>query len=168
MTNHLKAFANVKAFFFDVDCVMTDGSLLVTESGEFLRLMSTRDGFAMKLAIRLGYPIGVITGGSSKGVEHRLHLLGVQPIFSGVQDKEPVFLDFIHQSELHPGDVLYMGDDYPDIEIMTHVGLPACPADAIPEIQRICTYISPMKGGDGCVRDVIEKTLRIQHKWPYS
>ena len=132
MINPLKAFANVKAFFFDVDGVMTDGSLLVTENGEFLRRMSTRDGFAMKLAIRLGYPIGVITGGSSRGVEHRLHLLGVDPIFSGIQDKEPVFLDYLNQSGLRPSEILYMGDDYPDIEIMAHVGLPACPADAIP------------------------------------
>ncbi|MCF8237050.1 MAG: 3-deoxy-D-manno-octulosonate 8-phosphate phosphatase [Saprospiraceae bacterium] len=168
MNNSLAAFHPIKAFFFDVDGVMTDGSLLVTESGEFLRRMSTRDGFAMKLAIKLGYPIGVITGGSSIGVEKRLTLLGVSPIYSGVQIKEPVFLEYIQSSGLDPTTILYMGDDYPDIEVMPHVGLAACPSDAIPEIQRICTYISPFAGGDGCVRDVIEKTLRIQQKWPYA
>ena len=166
--NPLAAFHQVKAFFFDVDGVMTDGSLLVTEAGEFLRRMSTRDGFAMKLAVRLGYPIGVITGGSSIGVEKRLELLGISPIYSGIQVKGPVFLDHIKKSGLDPSTVLYMGDDYPDIDVMPHVGLPACPADAIPEIQRICTYISPFKGGEGCVRDVIEKTLRIHGKWPYA
>lgn len=168
MNNSLEAFHQVKAFFFDVDGVMTDGSLLVTESGDFLRRMSTRDGFAMKLAIKLGYPIGVITGGSSVGVEKRLSLLGVSPIYSGIQSKGSVFLEHIQASGMNPDSILYMGDDYPDIDVMPHVGVATCPADAIPEIQRICTYISPFAGGDGCVRDVIEKTLRIQKKWPYA
>ncbi len=168
MENPFAAFHQIRAFFFDVDGVMTDGSLLITESGEFLRRMSTRDGLAMKLAVRLGYPIGVITGGSSLGVEKRLQLLGVSPIYSGIQTKGPVFLEHIRTSGMDPATILYMGDDCPDLDVMEHVGLAACPADAIPEIQRICSYISPFKGGDGCVRDVIEKTLRIQEKWPFA
>ncbi len=168
MKHTLEFFHQVKAFYFDVDGVMTDGSLLVTESGEFLRRMSTRDGFAMKLAVKLGYPIGVITGGSSLGVEKRLQLLGVSPIYSGIQSKGPVFQEHIQSAGIDPQTILYMGDDYPDMEVMPQVGIPACPADAIPEIQRICAYISPFAGGDGCVRDVIEKTLRIQKKWPYA
>lgn len=159
-------FHRVTTFFFDVDGVMTDGSLLVTESGEFLRRMSTRDGLAIKLAVKAGYSVGVITGGTSLGVEKRLHLLGIDPVLSGIQDKYPVFADQLRHSGVPVEHVLYMGDDLPDLEIMRVVGLAACPADAIPEIQEISRYVSPFKGGEGCVRDVIETTLRIQGRWP--
>jgi 3-deoxy-D-manno-octulosonate 8-phosphate phosphatase (KDO 8-P phosphatase) len=165
--SYLSSFKTVHTFMFDVDGVMTDGQMLVTDSGEFLRRMSTRDGYALKLAVRSGYHVAVITGGSSPGVEHRLRLLGIPSIFSGISDKPAAFA---HWLEMHPcdtGGILYMGDDLPDFEIMQMVGVPCCPADADPSIQALSVYVSSRQGGEGCVRDVIEKTMRIQGKWPY-
>ena len=163
----LEVFSRVQHFIFDIDGVFTDSSLLITEAGEFLRTMSTRDGFAVKLASRLGCDVAVITGGSSLGVNKRLSMLGIDPIFSGVKDKETVLKQLIEDRQLNPDHILYMGDDLPDWEVMQMVGIPVCPADAVPEIQQLSVYVSPFPGGGGCVRDVIEKTLRVQGKWPY-
>lgn len=165
--HNLAGFARVRTFLFDVDGVMTDGRMLITDNGEFLRRMNTRDGFAMKLAIRTGYRIVVITGGSSPGVERRLRLLGIEDIYPGIQDKWRTYQQFLEESGVSAEVILYMGDDLPDYEVMQDVGLPACPRDADPAILGISTYISPLDGGAGCVRDVIEKTLRVQGKWPY-
>ncbi len=165
MTDPLARFARVKTFMFDVDGVMTDGSILVTETGEFLRTMHTRDGYAIKQALRQGFRMVIITGGTSAGVEQRLRLLGIPEIYAGVADKLSVYQDWLRSEQVDPASILYMGDDLPDYEVMQEVGLPCCPSDADPAIQAISAYHSPFPGGKGCVRDVIEKTLRLQGKW---
>ena len=165
MGSPLQKFADIKGLVFDVDGVFTNSQMLVTESGELLRQMNTRDGYAVKRAIRAGLRICVITGGSSKGIEKRLKGLGIESVFSGVQEKLPVLKAWLGDTGLTADDVLYMGDDLPDIEVMHLVGLACCPQDAVPEIRDISAYISPYKGGHFCVRDVIEKTMRAQGLW---
>lgn len=164
--NQLEAFKSIKSFVFDVDGVFTNSQLLVTEEGALLRTMSVRDGFAVKNAIREGYSVCIITGGNSEGVVHRLKGLGILHVFSGVQDKLPVLKSYVEAYELDLETILYMGDDLPDYEPMRRVGLPTCPADAVREIQDLARYISPYNGGQGCVRDVIEKVMRLQGTWP--
>jgi 3-deoxy-D-manno-octulosonate 8-phosphate phosphatase (KDO 8-P phosphatase) len=157
----------VRAFVFDVDGVLTNNDVLVTEAGEFLRTMNVRDGQAIKWAReRAGIPICVITGGRSKGVIERLSALGVDQIYSGRHEKLPVFQQFLSEFKLSPFDICYMGDDLPDLPVMRKVGLPVCPYDAVPEVLAVADYVSPLVGGAGCVRDIIEKVLKIQGKWP--
>ncbi len=163
--NSLEAFNNIRTFIFDVDGVMTNSQLLVTEDGQLLRSMSVRDGFALKVAARAGYHVAIITGGSSEGVVKRLRALGISNIYAGVQKKMEAYEEFMREFNLKHEHVLYMGDDLPDYEVMLKVGLPTCPADAVPEIQRISNYVSGKNGGDGCVRDVIEHVLRVHDKW---
>jgi 3-deoxy-D-manno-octulosonate 8-phosphate phosphatase (KDO 8-P phosphatase) len=127
--------------------------------------MNVRDGYAVKMALNAGYQIVIITGGSSEGVKLRLQSLGIEDIFSGVSKKIEVFQRYLDRSGMDPQGILYMGDDLADREVMQKVGFPACPADAVPEIRSISDYISPYPGGHGCVRDVIEKTLKLADKW---
>lgn len=155
----------VKAFIFDVDGVLTDGIVHVTETGEQLRQFNIKDGYALQLAVKRGYKIAVITGGRSAGVKLRLKGLGITDIFMEVDSKMEVFNQFMSDNGLLAGDILYMGDDIPDLPVMELAGLPVCPADAVEEIKAISNYISLKSGGKGCVRDVIEKVLKIQHKW---
>jgi 3-deoxy-D-manno-octulosonate 8-phosphate phosphatase (KDO 8-P phosphatase) len=166
--SNLEHFIQVKAFLFDVDGVFTNNEVLVTEAGELLRTTHLRDSFALKLALSEGYPIGIITGGTSIGLTKRLKDLGIAFVATGKFQKLASFYDFIAQYELNPVNVLYMGDDFPDIPILKKVGFACCPSDAIPEIFPIVNYISPVQGGRGCVRDVIQKTLQIQGKWHCS
>lgn len=163
--NQLEKFRDVRTFFFDVDGVFTDSNLLITEKGELLRTMNVRDGYAVKRALNAGYQIVIITGGSSEGVKLRLQSLGIEDVFSGVSKKIEVFQRYLDRSGMDPQGILYMGDDLADREVMQKVGFPACPADAVPEIRSISDYISPYPGGHGCVRDVIEKTLKLADKW---
>lgn len=158
-------FGAVRAFVLDVDGVLTDNSVHVTESGEQLRRMNIRDGLGMKIALRNGFPVCIITGGRSQGVIKRLAALGVEHVYSGVEDKWPVFLQFLSTFNLKASEVCYMGDDLPDLQILKKVGLSVCPADAVSEIRTIVDYISPYIGGSGCVRDVVEKVLKTQDKW---
>lgn len=164
--NELEVFSTVHTFIFDVDGVLTNSQLLVTEDGKLLRSMNTRDGYAMKHAVNNGYRVAIITGGKSAGVKDRLSALGIEDIYIGVQDKLAVYHDFIEKHQIDPAGILYMGDDLPDYDVMRRVGLPACPADAAQEILTLSQYISHVDGGAGCVRDVIEKVLRLQGKWP--
>jgi 3-deoxy-D-manno-octulosonate 8-phosphate phosphatase (KDO 8-P phosphatase) len=164
--NQLENFKSIRSFVFDVDGVFTNSQILVTEEGALLRSMSVRDGFAVKNAIREGYPVCIITGGYSEGVVHRLKGLGVRDVFSGVQDKLPVLKSYVEAYNLDLETILYMGDDLPDYEAMRRVGLPTCPSDAVREIKEFSRYISPFDGGHGCVRDVIEKVMRLQGTWP--
>jgi 3-deoxy-D-manno-octulosonate 8-phosphate phosphatase (KDO 8-P phosphatase) len=159
-------FKFVKGFVFDVDGVFTDNALLVTDQGELLRTMNVRDGQAVKWAVKAGFEFCVITGGRSPGVTSRLSALGIQDIYSNIQDKWQPFSQFLQRSGLSPKDICYMGDDLPDLPILRKVGLPACPYDAVPEVLDIAEYISPLKGGYGCVRDLLEKVMKIQGKWP--
>lgn len=166
----MKAFAlfpKIKCFVFDVDGVLTNSDLLVTESGELLRKMNTRDGFAIKFAIQKGYKVCIITGGSSAGVTARLKGLGVQDIFSGISDKSSVLSNYMIEHNLDYSEVLYMGDDIPDLDPMKLCGTKACPIDAAHEIKEIADYIAVAKGGSGCGREIIEKVLRFQSNWNF-
>lgn len=158
-------FNAVRAFILDVDGVMTDNTVHVTESGEQLRSMNIRDGLGLKIALKNGYPVCIITGGRSQGVVKRLAGLGVEHIYTNVEDKWPVFLQFLQTHNLKASEICYMGDDLPDLQILRKVGLSACPADAVPEVLNAVDYISPIAGGKGCLRDVIEKALKTQGKW---
>lgn len=155
----------VKAFVFDVDGVMTDGSVIATEDGHFLRNFNIKDGYALQHAVKSGYPIAIISGGNSMGVVKRFHGLGIQDVYVGQQHKEAAYTEFLQKHQLTDEDILYMGDDMPDYQLMQRVGFAACPNDAAIDIQQICTYVSPKNGGHGCVRDVLEKTLKLQKKW---
>ena len=155
----------IKAFIFDVDGVLTDGIVHVTEAGEQLRQFNIKDGYALQLAVKRGYKMAVISGGKSAGVKLRLQGLGITDIFMGVDSKTEVYTQFISNYQLQAEEILYMGDDIPDLPVMKLAGLPVCPADAVEEIKAISAYISPKNGGKGCVRDVIEKVLKIQNKW---
>ena len=164
--NVLSHFRRVHTFIFDVDGVLTNGELLITEAGELLRKMSVKDGYAMKKALAENYNLMVLTGGNSKGTIDRLRALGIENIVWGQQNKVPAYESFLDDHpDLDEDGILYLGDDIPDFEVMRRVGLPCCPADAAPEIKKICHYISPFKGGEGCVRDVIEKVLKLQGLW---
>lgn len=148
-----------------MDGVLTDGSILVTEAGEQLRSFNIKDGYALQLAIKCGYQICAISGGRSTGVGKRLKTLGIRDVFLGVGDKTKILTQFLAEKQVQPEHILYMGDDIPDLAAMKLVGLPVCPADAAEEIKAICLYISPINGGKGCARDVIEKVLKVQGKW---
>lgn len=163
--NHLEKFRDIHTFIFDVDGVLTNNEVLVLEEGQLLRKMNIRDGYALKRAVREGFRVCVITGGKSEGVRKRLEALGIPDVFLGRQEKLDTFKEYLTANDIDPAGVLYMGDDLPDYPLMRRVGLPACPQDAAPEILRIAVYVSHRKGGDGCVRDVIEKVLRLQGKW---
>lgn len=168
MNNPLELFKNIHTLIFDVDGVFTDSKLLITEEGELLRSMNTRDGYVVKKAIKSGLDVVIITGGNSKGVTLRLQNLGVKDIYSNVSNKLDKYEEYLLlngiTSEEEEG-ILYMGDDIPDYEVMRRVGLPVCPKDAVPEIVNVSRYVSPINGGEGCVRDVIEKILKLQGKW---
>jgi 3-deoxy-D-manno-octulosonate 8-phosphate phosphatase (KDO 8-P phosphatase) len=161
----LEKFKSIRTFVFDVDGVMTDGSVLVFENGEQVRRMSTRDGYCLQLAIRKGYRVVVISGGTSEGVRQRLEYLGIKDIFLKAKDKKGILEQYAREHQLEEKDMLYMGDDLPDYAAMKHVGLACAPADAAPEIRHIATYISSFAGGQGCVRDVIEKVLKLNGQW---
>jgi 3-deoxy-D-manno-octulosonate 8-phosphate phosphatase (KDO 8-P phosphatase) len=161
----LEKFKSIKAFVFDVDGVMTDGSVLVFDTGEQLRRMSTRDGYSLQLAIKKGYRVLVISGGASEGIRKRLEYLGIQDIFLDAKDKKDVLRRYALDNGLDEQDMLYMGDDIPDYPAMKLVGLACAPADAAPEIRHIAAYISSFGGGQGCVRDVIEKVLKLNGHW---
>lgn len=163
--NHIEQFSTVKTFFLDIDGVLTNNQVLVTEEGHQLRSMNVRDGYAIRRAVDEGYSICIISGGSSEGVRSRLQKLGIEEIHLGVKDKVAVFESLVKQYNFDPAHILYMGDDLPDYMVMRRVGLPVCPADAAPEIFSIANYVSPYKGGEGCVRDVIEKVLRLNGHW---
>lgn len=156
---------HITTFMLDVDGVLTDGSVHVTHTGELLRSMNIRDGYAMKAAAESGYRICILSGGSNEGVRIRLENLGITDIFLGIPDKVQTFEALCTKYDISPGAVLYMGDDLPDYHVMKRVGLAACPQDAVPEIKELSHYVSHRNGGQGAVRDVIEQVMRVQGKW---
>lgn len=155
----------VKAFAFDVDGVFTNGTVMLHPGGEFIRMMNIKDGFAVQHAVKMGYPIAIITGGYSKMVQKRFAILGVKDIYMKSASKMEAFNEFLHKYQIEAANVMYMGDDLPDYEVMKKAGLPACPADAAEEIKELSLYTSHKGGGEGCVRDVIEQVLRLHGKW---
>lgn len=165
MINYKQKLKNITTFIFDVDGVLTDGKIILTPDGEMVRSMHTKDGYAMQLAIKKGFRIVVITGGKDKMVEQRLRYLGLTDIYLGVRNKIEAYEDLIYSYNLKPEEILYMGDDIPDLEVMKLVGLACCPNDAVPDVRSICEYISLINGGEGCVRDIIEQVLRVNKKW---
>jgi len=161
----LHLFKSVTCFVFDVDGVLTDGTLLVFDDGSMVRRMNIKDGYALQLAIKKGYRVVVISGGDSEAVRERLHRLGVQDVFMKVHDKRQQLEAWLETNAVSWKQVLFMGDDIPDYEVMRQVLLPCCPADAAAEIKQVSAYISTVKGGEGCARDVIEKVLKLNNHW---
>ncbi|MDX2134711.1 MAG: HAD-IIIA family hydrolase [Saprospiraceae bacterium] len=155
----------IRVFIFDVDGVFTDNSLLVTEAGELLRIMNVRDGQAVKWTLRKGFPVCIITGGRSEGVHKRMTGLGITEIYSGVEDKREVFTALLKRLNVRSEEVCYMGDDLPDLPVLRRVGLSCAPADASPEVLAEVDFVSPLKGGHGCVRDLLERVLKVQDQW---
>ena len=156
---------HITTFIFDVDGVLTDGSVLVDTNGEMLRSMNIKDGYALKTAIDNGFNLCIISGGSNEGVRLRLEGLGVKNIYLGAHNKIEQLNDYLNSNNIKHENVLYMGDDIPDFPVMKLVGLPCCPQDAVPEIKAISKYVSHKKGGKGAVRDVIEQVLKVKGKW---
>jgi 3-deoxy-D-manno-octulosonate 8-phosphate phosphatase (KDO 8-P phosphatase) len=165
MSNILELFKPVRVFVLDVDGVLTDGSLLATEDGHLLRRMNIKDGFAIQMAIKKGYKVWIISGAKSEGVRARLNKLGVTDVHIGIETKKELLLEIAEESKTSFDSILYMGDDVPDYAAMQICGLPCCPNDAVAEIKQVSRYISPCKGGEGCVRDVIEKVLKLNGDW---
>ena len=161
----LSKLKSIKAFVLDIDGVLTDATIHVTESGEQLRRFNVRDGYAMQLAVKKGYLICVISGGKSESVILRLKGLGITEVHLGITRKLEVYNKFISQHKLTADNVIYMGDDIPDIPVMRVAGASACPADAVEEVKEVSDYISAKNGGNGCVRDLIEKVLKVQDNW---
>jgi 3-deoxy-D-manno-octulosonate 8-phosphate phosphatase (KDO 8-P phosphatase) len=165
--NVLEHFQDITTFVFDVDGVLTDGSVLLLDNGLQARKMNVKDGLALQMALKNGYNVIIISGGSSEPVIHRLQYLGLTEINLGLKDKEKFMEAYVEQNNLNWKQVLYMGDDLPDIPVLQKAGLPCCPADAAIEVRKISKYISPVNGGNGCVRDVIEKVLKLNDHWKY-
>lgn len=155
----------IKAFVFDVDGVMTDGSVVATEDGHLLRNFNIKDGYAIQHAVKSGLLIAIISGGNSMGIIKRFQQLGVKDIYVGQQHKEAAYEEFKSRHGLSDSEILFMGDDMPDYQLMKKAGIAACPEDAAGDIKSICQYISPVPGGRGCVRDILEKTMKLQDKW---
>lgn len=150
---------------FDVDGVLSLATVVLHPTGEPMRSVNIKDGYAMQLAVKKGYQIGIISGGKTESVRLRFESLGVKHIYMGASVKIGCLADFMEKTGLSAEEILYMGDDIPDYEVMKVVGLPVCPADAAAEIKQLSKYVSPFAGGMGCGRDVIEQILRSQHCW---
>lgn len=155
----------INTFIFDVDGVLTNGLLTITTSGELIRVMNVKDGYAIKAALNEGFNVCIISGGKNEGVRNRLKDLGIKDIFLGAHKKIEQFEEYISSHSISPEQVLYMGDDIPDIPVLKKVALPSCPQDAVQEVKALSKYISHKKGGEGCVRNVIEQVLKVQNKW---
>ncbi|UAB82974.1 HAD-IIIA family hydrolase [Zunongwangia sp. SCSIO 43204] len=166
MEKSYKEYLNdINTFVFDVDGVLTNGSVQVTTEGDLIRTMSVKDGYALKQAVKAGYTVCIISGGKNEGVRTRLRELGVTDIYLGIDDKVEQLDEFFDIYDIKAENVLYMGDDIPDMYPMKLIALPTCPQDAVPEVKEISKYISHKKGGDGCARDVIEQVMKVQGKW---
>jgi 3-deoxy-D-manno-octulosonate 8-phosphate phosphatase (KDO 8-P phosphatase) len=163
--NYKELLHKVTTLVFDFDGVLTTGEVFILPDGEALRGGHVRDGYAIQHAIKNGYRLAVISGGKSESMAHRLKMLKVTDYYLGVTDKLSVFNEYLLKNNLSPEEVLYMGDDIPDYEVMQKTGVPCCPADAAEEIKSLCVYISHHAGGKGCVRDVIEQVMKLQGKW---
>ena len=165
MPNFKEDLVNVKAFVFDIDGVLSLQTISLNTFGVPNRTVNLRDGYALQLAVKKGYYLGVISGSNSKEYQKRLKLLGIKDIYLNSRSKLDLFYDFIEKYSLDKSEVLFMGDDIPDFEVMKHAGVAVCPSDADSEIKKVASYISDKRGGEGCVRDVIEQVLRLHNNW---
>ena len=163
--NYKEYLNDITTFILDIDGVLTNGDIIVTTEGEQYRTMNTKDGYAITSALKEGYKICIISGGSNEGVRKRLEKLGVNEIHLGTHEKVSFLENFIEQNNLSKEEIIYIGDDLPDYNVMQMVALPCCPQDAVPEIKAISKYISHKNGGRGVVRDVIEQVMKTQGKW---
>jgi 3-deoxy-D-manno-octulosonate 8-phosphate phosphatase (KDO 8-P phosphatase) len=165
MANYKELLKHINTFIFDYDGVLTDGSVITTNEGDAYRVSNVKDGYALQLAYKKGYKVAVISGARSESMMHRMKALQIVDVFLGVERKHDVYKEYLKVNNLKPENVLYMGDDIPDYEVMLDAGVSACPADAAEEIKSVAQYISHFHGGKGCVRDVIEQVLKVQGKW---
>lgn len=163
--NFKEDLKKIKAFAFDVDGVLSNPKVYLSPEGELLRTMNTKDGYALQYAVKRGYPVAIITGGRSESVGMRFGNLGVEDIYLAASEKIRDFEHFRNKYGLEAGEILYMGDDLPDLEVMKACGVSCCPSDAVEEIKSVSVYISHFKGGEGCVRDIIEQVLRLHGRW---
>lgn len=164
-TSYKELMNNIDTLVFDVDGVLTNGMITITTDGQMYRNMNIKDGYALRSAVLAGYNVCIISGGSNEGVRKRLEGLGITDIYLGAHQKMIQFEEYCTGKNIDYSTVLYMGDDIPDLPVMQQVGLACAPQDAAPEIKDVAEYISQIKGGDGCVRDVIEQVMRVQGKW---
>ncbi|MFN2262360.1 MAG: KdsC family phosphatase [Psychroflexus sp.] len=165
--NYKELLNQITTFVFDVDGVMTDGALQISTSGDLLRTMNVKDGFAIKHALNQAYEIAIISGGKNEAVRTRLRDLGVTNIHLGIDDKVACLDEFFDVYDINPEHVAYMGDDIPDLYPMRLIGLPTCPQDAVPEVKAAVAYVSHRNGGKGCVRDLLEQVMKAQGKWKF-
>ncbi|MGA3014216.1 MAG: HAD hydrolase-like protein [Bacteroidales bacterium] len=165
MTSYKTLLKNINTFIFDYDGVLSDGSIITLDDGEAYRTTNVKDGYALQLAVKKGYRVAVISGAKADSMLNRLKALQIKDIFLGIENKSDVFENYLKKNDLKTDQVLFMGDDIPDYEIMLKAGISTCPADAAEEIRKVSNYISAFPGGKGCVRDVIEQVLKIQGKW---
>ena len=162
-TNDL--FKPVTTFIFDFDGVMTDGTVFCDYEGHPLRATNVKDGYALQLATKLGYNVALISGAVCPSTIVRMNSLGVTDVFTGIPDKVVKLKEYMEAKGLKPEEIVFMGDDIPDLRVMQAVGLPACPADAAPEVKAVSKFVSALPGGKGAVRDLIERVLKVQGKW---
>ncbi len=158
-------FSKITTFIFDFDGVMTDGTVFCDFEGHPLRATNVKDGYAIQLASKLGYHVAVISGAVCPSTIVRMNSLGVTDVFTGIPDKVLKLKEYMQEKGLKPDEIVFMGDDIPDINVMQQVGLPACPSDAVAEVKAISKCVSEKAGGKGAVRDLIERVLKIQGKW---
>lgn len=166
--NVLAGFKKVNTFIFDIDGVLTDGTLIILRDGMQARQMHVKDGFGLQMAMKNGYNVFIVSGAVSEEAKERLEYLGIKDIHIGIADKTKFVAELLDNKKIKWEAVLYMGDDLPDLALLTKVGLSCCPADAVNEVKSIVKYISPINGGWGCVRDVIEKVLKVNGHWKYE
>ncbi len=166
--NVLADFKKITTFIFDIDGVLTDGTVLILRDGLQARQMHVKDGFGLQMAMKNGYRVFIISGGISEESKKRLESLGIKEVHIGIADKTKFVADLLKSKKIKWEEVLYMGDDIPDLTLMSKVGLSSCPADAVNEVKTVVKYISPINGGWGCVRDVIEKVLKVNGHWKYE
>lgn len=164
MENKLKG---IKAFVFDIDGVFTDGGILATAEGDLYRTFDSKDGFGIRMAYMKGYKLGIISGGSSESIRLRFRQCGIKPedVYLGSRDKIEDFEDFCRKHDLLPDEILFMGDDLPDIPVMRICGCGVAPSDAVDDVLEIADYISTKSGGKGCVRQVVEMVMKLQGTW---
>ena len=161
----LQKFQKIRCVLMDVDGELTDNSMLIMENGDMLRTMSARDGFAIRQCVTNGIAIGIITGGYSIGVNIRMKNLGSKYIYSSIKNKASALQEILDFNEFQLDEILFIGDDVPDIPVLQKVGLSACPVDSIQEVLSMVDYVSPFQGGRGAVRDILEKLLKVKDLW---